>query len=54
MTHHDQPPAGQAYLCGDITVPLLEETIPALLARCVAANPEGEAVVFAESGQRLT
>jgi fatty-acyl-CoA synthase len=39
---------------GATDIPLSNDTIPALLARAVAANPEGDAVAFREQGIRWT
>ena len=46
------PRDGRAAVAGPVNEPLLDVTIPALLARTVAAAPEGEAAVFVEAGVR--
>jgi len=47
-------PAGRSLVAGATDVPLSDDTIPQLLARAVAANPEGEAVIFREQSIRWT
>lgn len=47
-------PGGEARVCGVTDQPMLDDTIPGLLARTVAANPEGEALIFTDRGLRLT
>ncbi|HRK42833.1 MAG TPA: AMP-binding protein [Gemmobacter sp.] len=54
MTHSYRPEAGAALVRGPKATPLLEATIPALLARCVAARPGAEAAVFRATGLRLS
>ncbi|MFS8976638.1 AMP-binding protein [Cupriavidus necator] len=46
--------AGLTLVAGSTDIPLSGDTIPALLARTVAANPGGRAVVFREHGVRWT
>ncbi|WP_425092286.1 AMP-binding protein [Tropicimonas sp. S265A] len=48
------PDAGQSYVYGDTTTPLLEITIPALLSGTVDRFPDREAAVFVEHGIRWT
>ncbi|QQX84191.1 AMP-binding protein [Cupriavidus necator] len=43
---------GLSLVAGSTDIPLSDQTIPALLARTVAANPDGPAVVFREHGVR--
>jgi len=43
---------GLSLVAGSTDIPLSDQTIPALLARSVAANPDGPAVVFREHGVR--
>ncbi|UIF86000.1 AMP-binding protein [Cupriavidus sp. UYPR2.512] len=43
---------GLSLVAGNTDIPLPDQTIPALLARTVAANPDGPAVVFREHGVR--
>ncbi|AGW92247.1 MULTISPECIES: AMP-binding protein [Cupriavidus] len=50
MTQPVKP--GLSLVAGNPDIPLSDETIPALLARAVAANPGGPAVVFREHGVR--
>ncbi|MDO5706857.1 MAG: AMP-binding protein, partial [Paracoccus sp. (in: a-proteobacteria)] len=47
-------PGGEARVHGATDQPLLRDTIPAVLARTVAANPDGEALVFTDRDLRLT
>jgi len=42
--------ADRSLVIGATDIPLSDDTIPALLARAVAANPEGDAVAFREQG----
>lgn len=46
--------ADRSLVTGATDIPLSDDTIPALLARAVAANPEGDAVAFREQGIRWT
>ncbi|WP_404992020.1 AMP-binding protein [Cupriavidus pauculus] len=46
--------ADRSLVTGATDIPLSDDTIPALLARTVAANPEGDAVAFREQGIRWT
>jgi len=46
------PIGGLSHVRGDTTIPLSEQTVPALLAQTVAAFPEREAVIFREQGVR--
>src|SRR5213596_1670147 len=46
------PLGGLSHVRGDTSIPLSEQTVPALLAQTVAAFPEREAVVFREQGVR--
>ncbi|MFN3970296.1 MAG: AMP-binding protein [Gemmobacter sp.] len=48
------PIGGLSHVQGPDSPPLLDLTIPALLARTVAARPMAEAAVFADRGLRLT
>jgi len=48
------PRDGLSAVAGAVDEPLLETTIPALLARTVAAHAEREAAVFVEAGVRWT
>ncbi|WP_455284664.1 AMP-binding protein [Cupriavidus necator] len=50
MTQPVKP--GLSLVAGNADIPLSDDTIPALLARTVAANPGGPAVVFREHGVR--
>ncbi len=43
---------GLSLVAGSTDIPLSDQTIPALLARTVAAKPDGPAVVFREHGVR--
>ncbi|RWA46000.1 AMP-binding protein [Cupriavidus sp. UYMSc13B] len=43
---------GLSQVAGSTDIPLSDQTIPALLAHTVAANPDGPAVVFREHGVR--
>ncbi|TVQ55741.1 MAG: AMP-binding protein [Rhodobacteraceae bacterium] len=55
MTPHAAPGAGgRAHVTGATDAPLLDLTIPALLARTTAAYPDREAAIFADRGLRLT
>ncbi len=54
MTYSERPLADEARVRGTDTPPLLEETIPAVLARTVAARGDAEAVVFRGPGVRWT
>lgn len=42
----------RSLVVGATDIPLSDDTIPALLSRAVAANPEGEAVIFREQAIR--
>ncbi|WP_244786238.1 AMP-binding protein [Cupriavidus pauculus] len=46
--------ADRSLVTGATDIPLSDDTIPALLARAVEANPEGDAVAFREQGIRWT
>ncbi|WP_455286933.1 AMP-binding protein [Cupriavidus necator] len=46
------PIGGLSHVRGDTTIPLSEQTVPALLAQTVARYPEREAVAFREQGVR--
>jgi len=46
--------ADRSLVVGATDVPLSDDTIPALLARAVHANPDGDAVVFREQDVRWT
>ncbi|WP_454765242.1 AMP-binding protein [Cupriavidus campinensis] len=46
--------ADRSLMVGATDVPLSDDTIPALLARAVHANPDGDAVVFREQDVRWT
>ena len=46
------PIGGLSHVRGDTTIPLSEQTVPALLAQTVASYPEREAVIFREQGVR--
>ncbi|WP_354682796.1 AMP-binding protein [Cupriavidus necator] len=50
MTQTVKP--GLSLVAGNTEIPLSDDTIPALLARTVAANPRAPAVVFREHGVR--
>ncbi len=50
MTQPVKP--GLSLVAGNTDIPLSDETIPALVARAVAANPGGPAVVYREHGVR--
>ena len=54
MTYGERPLADEARVRGTDTPLLLEDTIPALLARTVAARGDTEAVVFRQAGVRWT
>ncbi|MGH2342972.1 AMP-binding protein [Segnochrobactraceae bacterium EtOH-i3] len=54
MTYGERPLADEARVRGTDTPLLLEDTIPALLARTVAARGDAEAVVFRGPGVRWT
>lgn len=55
MTAHSlKPVGGVSHVVGDPSTPLLELTIPQLLARTVAANGAREAAVFMEQNKRFT
>lgn len=47
-------PVDRSLVVGATDIPLSDDTIPALLARAVAANPDGDAVVFREQSIRWT
>lgn len=49
-----QPVNGLSHVMGDRSSPLLEQTIPEVLAETVASAPDREAVVFCEAGIRWT
>ncbi|RMC36519.1 AMP-binding protein [Paracoccus alkanivorans] len=54
MVYGEAPHAGgKAHVRGGEEPALLNDTIPELLARCVAGNPDGEALVFPDRGLRL-
>lgn len=50
MTH--AVPFDRSFVVGATDIPLSDDTIPMLLARAVAANPDGDAVVFREQSVR--
>ncbi len=52
--HSLKPVGGKSHVVGDTSKPLLELTIPQLLARAVAANGPREAAVFVEQDKRFT
>jgi fatty-acyl-CoA synthase len=54
MTADPTPHEGRAHVIGAAAAPLLEQTIPALLAETVAAHGAREAAVFADRGLRLS
>jgi fatty-acyl-CoA synthase len=54
MSGSDLRPRGGSHVIGATDAPLLSETIPALLARAVAAHGGREALVFADRGLRLS
>lgn len=47
-------PVDRSYVVGSTDVVLSDDTIPALLARAVTANPDGDAVIFREQSIRWT
>ncbi|KAI3594086.1 Long-chain-fatty-acid--CoA ligase [Cupriavidus sp. U2] len=47
-------PIDRSYVVGATDIPLSDDTIPALLARAVTANPDGDAVIFREQSIRWT
>ncbi|MDO5612462.1 MAG: AMP-binding protein [Paracoccus sp. (in: a-proteobacteria)] len=55
MIYGEAPrPGGEARVKGATDQPLLRDTIPDILARTVAANPDGEALVFTDRDLRMT
>ena len=53
-THSLKPVGGVSHVVGDTSKPLLELTIPQLLARAVSANGPREAAVFVDQDKRFT
>jgi len=47
-------PIDRSHVVGATDIPLSDDTIPALLARAVTANPNGDAVIFREQSIRWT
>ena len=47
-------PIDRSHVVGATDIPLSDDTIPALLARAVAANPDRDAVIFREQSIRWT
>ena len=47
-------PVDRSHVVGATDIPLSDDTIPALLARAVAANPDRDAVIFREQSIRWT
>ena len=54
MSHSLKPRDGVSHVVGDSSKPLLELTIPELLAKTVAANGPRLAAVFSDQGKRFT
>mgnify|MGYP000045812873 CR=1 FL=1 len=54
QSHSLKPVGGKSHVVGDTSRPLLELTIPQLLARAVAINGSREAAVFVEQDKRFT
>jgi fatty-acyl-CoA synthase len=54
QSHSLKPVGGKSHVVGDTSRPLLELTIPQLLARAVCANGPREAAVFVDQDKRFT
>lgn len=55
MTHHDRRPrGGLSHVLGDTSSPLLDVTIPGMLAQTVARFPDHRAAIFRAQGIRWT